>query len=247
MKNHIRILLLGVVALLAFAALSACSSGTKEATETSGTTKSTESPQASGTSATPAPATASPFPQSAKYIADTKSPDGKPMVIGIAVDGTDIAAYACNGTDDEAWFFGNQKDGKIDITSRFKDTLRAEFNGKDVVGDLTMNGVAFKFSAPAVPAPAGMYTAELNGVRASWVVRPDGSATGVQFNGGISGRDFEQAELQQLNEQQFRNSVRNKRQLQQAQQITQLANRSARSTINGTEVTPVVVDGNFRL
>ena len=244
MKTYIRILLLGVIALLALGTLSACSSGTKEATETSESTAATE---ASGTSATPAPATTSPFPQSAKYIADTKSPDGKPMVIGIAVDGTEIAAYACNGTDDEAWFFGNQKDGKIDITSRFKDTLTAEFNGKDVVGDLTMNGVAFKFSAPAVPAPAGMYTADLDGVRASWVVRPDGSATGVQFNGGISGRDFEQAELQQLNELQFRNSVRNKRQLQQAQQITLLANKSARSTINGTEVTPVIVDGNFRL
>ena len=240
MKTYIRILLMGAIALLAFGTLSACSSGTKEATETS-------SPEASGTSATPAPATASPFPQSAKYIADTKSADGKPMVIGIAVDGDKIAAYACNGTDDEAWFFGNQKDGKIDITSKFKDTLQAEFDGKDVVGDLTMNGVAFTFSAPSVPAPAGMYTADLNGVRASWVVRPDGSATGVQFNGGISGRDFEQAELQQLNELQFRNSVRNKRQLQQAQQIQLLANRSAKSTINGTEVTPVIVDGNFRL
>lgn len=244
MKTYIRILLLGVIALLAFGTLSACSSGTKEATET---TESSDSSVASGTSAAPAPATASRFPQSAKYIADTTSPDGKPMVIGIAVDGTEIAAYACNGTDDEAWFFGNQKDGKIDITSRFKDTLTAEFDGKDVVGDLTMNGVAFKFSAPAVPAPAGMYTADLNGVRASWVVRPDGSATGVQFNGGISGRDFEQAELQQLNELQFRNSVRNKRQLQQAQQITLLANRSASSTINGTQVTPVIVNGNFRL
>jgi hypothetical protein len=241
MKKHIRILLLGVTALLALGTLSACSSGTKE------TTESTEASGASATSTAPASATAAPFPQSAKYIADTKSADGKPMVIGIAVDGAKIAAYACNGTDDEAWFFGDQKDGKIDITSRFKDTLTAEFNGKDVVGDLTMNGVAFTFSAPAVPAPAGMYTADLDGVRASWVVRPDGSATGVQFNGGISGRDFEQAELQQLNEQQFRNSVRNKRQLQQAQQITLLANKSARSTINGRDVTPVIVDGDFRL
>jgi hypothetical protein len=230
MRKHIRILLLGVIVLFAVGILSACSSGTKEATETSSSS-----------------ATASPFPQSAKYIADTTSPDGKPMVIGIAVDGTKIAAYACNGTDDEAWFFGDQKDGKIDVTSKFKDTLQAEFDGKDVVGDLTMNGVAFTFTAPAVPAPAGMYTAALNGVRASWVVRPDGSATGVQFNGGISGRDFEQAELQQLNEQQFRNSVRNKRQLQQAQQITLLANKSAKSTINGTEVTPVIVNGDFRL
>jgi hypothetical protein len=236
MKKHIRILLLGVIALLAVGALPACSSST-----------STKETKASETSTSAAPATPAPFPQSAKYIADTKSPDGKPMVIGIAVDGTDIAAYACNGTDDEAWFFGDQKEGKINITSRFKDTLSAEFNGKDVVGDLTMNGVAYKFTAASVPAPAGMYTAEFEGVRASWVVRPDGSATGVQFNGGVSGRDFEQAELQQLNEQQFRTSVRNKRQLQQAQQITLLANKSAKSTINGHEVTPVIVDGNFRL
>jgi hypothetical protein len=238
MKTYLRILLMGVIALLAIGTLPACSSGTKEAKE---------STTASETSAPPAPATPAPFPQSAKYIADTKSADGKPMVIGIAVEGDQIAAYACNGTDDEAWFFGNQKDGKIDITSRFKDTLSAEFDGKDVTGDLTMNGVAFKFAAASVPAPAGMYTADLNGVRASWVVRPDGSATGVQFNGGISGRDFEQAELQQLNELQFRNSVRNKRQLQQAQQIELLANRSARSTINGQEVTPVLVTGTFRL
>jgi hypothetical protein len=236
MKKHIRILLLGVIALLAVGALPACSSST-----------STNETKASETSTSAAPATPAPFPQSAKYIADTKSPDGKPMVIGIAVDGTDIAAYACNGTDDEAWFFGDQKEGKINITSRFKDTLSAEFNGKEVVGDLTMNGVAYKFTAASVPAPAGMYTAEFEGVRASWVVRPDGSATGVQFNGGVSGRDFEQAELQQLNEQQFRTSVRNKRQLQQAQQITLLANKSAKSTINGHEVTPVIVDGNFRL
>jgi hypothetical protein len=236
MKKHIRILLLGVIAILALGALPACSSST-----------STKETKASETSTSAAPATPAPFPQSAKYIADTKSPDGKPMVIGIAVDGTQIAAYACNGTDDEAWFFGDQKEGKIDITSRFKDTLSAEFNGKDVVGDLTMNGVAYKFSAASVPAPAGMYTAEFEGVRASWVVRPDGSATGVQFNGGVSGRDFEQAELQQLNELQFRNSVRNKRQLQQAQQINLLANKSAKSTINGHEVTPVIVDGNFRL
>ena len=236
MKKHIRTLFLGVIALLALGALPACASST-----------STKETKASETSTSAAPATPAPFPQSAKYIADTKSPDGKPMVIGIAVDGTDIAAYACNGTDDEAWFFGDQKEGKINITSRFKDTLSAEFNGKDVVGDLTMNGVAYKFTAASVPAPAGMYTAEFEGVRASWVVRPDCSATGVQFNGGVSGRDFEQAELQQLNEQQFRTSVRNKRQLQQAQQITLLAKKSAKSTINGHEVTPVIVDGNFRL
>ena len=195
-----------------------------------------------------APATPAPFPQSAKYIADMKvgrrQADGHRHRRRRRPRSPRMPATAPTTKRGSS---ATRRTGKIDITSRFKDTLKAEFDGKDVVGDLTMNGVAYKFTAPPVPAPAGMYTAAFEGVRASWVVRPDGSAIGVQFNGGVSGRDFEQAELQQLNELQFRNSVRNKRQLQQAQQIAFLANKSASSTINGHQVTPVVVDGDFRL
>jgi hypothetical protein len=80
------------------------------------------------------------------------------------------------------------------------------------------------------------------------VVREDDTAIGVQFNtGSISGRDFEQAELQQLNEQQFRNGVRNKRLIQQAAQLQILQNKTAKSTINGHDVTPTLVNGSFRL
>jgi hypothetical protein len=237
MKKHLRTLIVGVSALIALGTLSACSGG-----------KTTEATNTSEAVTTPPAATATPFPQSARYVADMKAADGKTMTIGISVDGTSIAAYACNGTDDEAWFFGNQADGKIDIKSRFKDTLKAEFNGTDVGGDLMMNGVAYKFTAAPVSGAAGMYTADFEGVRASWVVREDGTAIGVQFNtGSISGRDFEQAELQQLNEQQFRNGVRNKRQLQQAAQIQILQNKSAKSTISGHDVTPTLVNGSFRL
>jgi hypothetical protein len=237
MKKHLRTLLVGVSALVALGTLSACSGGTS--------TEATSSP-------TPAPATTtapeSAFPQSARYVADMKAADGKTMTIGISVDGTDVAAYACNGTDDEAWFFGNQTDGKIDLKSRFRDTLTAQVDGTDVKGDLTMNGVAYQFTAAPVSGVAGMYTADADGVRASWVVREDGTAIGVQFNtGSISGRDFEQAELQQLNEQQFRNGVRNKRQIQQAAQIEFLQNKTIRSTINDRDVTPTLVNGTFRL
>ena len=209
MRNFLRTLLTGLIAMLALGALSACSSGT-----------STEATSASQASSTAAPTS---FPQSARYMADIKK-DGKVMAIGISVDGNDITAYACNGVDDEAWFFGNQADGKIDITSKFRDTLAASFNGSGVTGDLTMNGVSYDFTAAPVSAPAGMYTAALDGSRASWIVRPDGSVTGVQFNGGITGRDFEQAELQQLNTAQFQAQVRNKRILQQADQSVKLQN-----------------------
>ena len=95
-----------------------------------------------------------------KYIADMKTADGKPMTIGIAVDGDQIAAYACNGTDDEAWFFGNQKDGKIDITSQVpghpEGRVRRQGRGRRPDHERRR----YKFSAPPVSAPAGMYTAE---------------------------------------------------------------------------------------
>ena len=235
MKKHLRILLVGASALLALGTLSACSGANiTEATDTSEAVT------------TPPAKTAKPFPQSARYIADMKAADGKTMTIGIAVDGSSIAAYACNGTDDEAWFFGNQADGKVDITSRFRDTLHGEFDGTDVVGDLTMNGVAYKFTAAPVSGTAGIYTADFEGVRASWVVRPDGSATGVQFS-PTTGQKLEQADLQQLADDQFRAQVRNSRRLQQAQQLTKLQNGSFSSSINGRQVTPTAIAGTFRL
>jgi hypothetical protein len=233
MKKLTRTLLVGISALVTLGTLSACSGGSS--TETTATTASPT------TAASPTA-----FPQSARYVADMKAADGKTMTIGISVDGAEVAAYACNGTSDEAWFFGNQTDGKIDIKSRFRDTLVADFDGTNVTGDLTMNGVAFEFTAAPVSGQAGMYTAESDGVRASWVVRQDGSSIGVQFNTSSVG-DITQAEIQQLEDSAFRNQVRNKRQIQQAQQLTRLANGSMSSTINGRQVTPTLVTGSFRL
>jgi hypothetical protein len=227
-------MIVGVLALLALATVSACSKNSSP--EASSPVPSTQSSAA----ATPAP-----FPQSARFMADTEA-DGKKMAIGISVDGDQITAYACNGVDDEAWFFGNQAKGAIDITSKFHDTLAASFDGKDVKGALTMNGVKYDFTAAEVSAPAGMYTAALDGVRASWIVRPDGSVTGVQFNGGVSGRDFEQAQLQQLNAAQFQAQVRNKRILQQADQQVSLQNGTLVSKINGRTVTGSLVTGTTR-
>jgi hypothetical protein len=235
MKKLTRTLLVGISAFVALGTLSACSGGTSpEAT----------SPEAATT--TTAAATA--FPPSARYVADMTAADGKTMTIGISVDGAEVAAYACNGTDDEAWFFGNQADGKIDIKSRFRDTLAAELVGTNVEGDLTMNGVAYQFTAAPVTGEAGMYTAEADGVRASWVVREDGSSIGVQFNAPASAvGDITQSEIQQLQDSQFRAQVRSKRILQAAQQITRLTDGKMSSTINGKQVTPTLVNGSFRL
>ena len=77
-------------------------------------------------------------------------------------------------------------------------------------------------------------------------MRPDGSATGVQFSPS-TGQKLEQSDLQQLADDQFRSQVRNTRTLQQAAQIVKLSNASMSSTINGHQVTPTLVTGTFRL
>jgi len=225
MRKHSRSLLVGISALAAFTTLPACTN-----------------------SQTPEASAAAPFPQSARYMADMTAGDGKTMTIGISVDGAEVAAYACNGTDDEAWFFGSQTDGAVDLTSRFRDTLDAEFDGTNVTGDVVMNGTEYTFTAASVTGNAGMYTAESDGVRASWVVRPDRSAVGVQFS-GFADEDgkIDVSDLDALSDSEVRDDVRNKRKLSAAGPIEFPPGTNPRATINGVSVTPTLVTGTFRL
>ena len=240
MRTFIRILIAGIGALLTLGTLSGCSG-----TESPSASSSTGSSAASSTPA-PAPEANTPFPESAKYIADMAAAEGRTMTIGIAVDGADIAAYACNGVDDEAWFFGTQTDGQIDITGKFRDTLSASFDGTDVVGDLTMNGVSYRFSAAAVAAPAGMYTGEVNGIRATWVVRPGDTAVGVQHDTTLKPIDAS-PDPNLLTDPEFRDQIRNGRSLRPASPILSLQDGSGIADIDGQQVTLQIVNGDFRL
>lgn len=94
---------------------------------------------------------------------------------------------------------------------------------------------------------AGMYTAESDGVRASWVVRPDGTATGVQFSGFSQGdRNFDPFNLDGLSDFDVRNDVRNKRKLGPAGPI-EFPDGRPQASINGQPVSPILVTGTFRL
>jgi hypothetical protein len=230
MRKHLRILLTCVIALLALGTVTACSGGSS-------------TPASSPTSSSSAAAVQD-FPKSAHYIADIPTSDGRTMTIGVAVEGDKIAAYACDGVKDEAWFFGTQKAGSLDITSKYQDTLKASYNGSAVVGQLTMNDVNYSFTAPSVALPSAMYTAAANGVRASWVVRPDNTITGVQFK--IS-KDSDTSDLVQANEQAFRDQVRQRREARLLQPAPPLEFGTWRSTVNGVPVIATRVDGDTRL
>ncbi|MET0900859.1 MAG: hypothetical protein ABWY45_23345 [Mycobacterium sp.] len=225
MRKQIRNLMVGVGAVIALGALPACSN--------SSTTDTASSPNPTPSATTEA---ADAFPAAARYIADMPMADGGTMTLGVAVSGDKIVAYACDGSKDEAWFFGKQTDGSLDITGKFQDTLSASVEGDDVAGDLTMNGVTYAFTAPQVADPAGMYTAALGGVRASWVVRPGDTMTGVQF----TPRDDDKSVFE-LQGEEFRERVRNARELQPA---PQLSLDGLRTTINGQPVVAELVTGD---
>ena len=225
MRKQFRNLMVGVGTVIALGALPACSNST--------TTETTPSADPTTSSAA---ASAAEFPEAARYIADMPMADGGTMTLGVAVSGDKIVAYACDGSKDEAWFFGKQADGSLDITGKFRDTLSASVDGADVVGDLTMDGVTYAFTAPQVADPAGMYTAALDGVRASWVVRPGDTMTGVQF----TPRDDDKTVFE-LQGEEFRERVRNTRELQPA---PQLSLDGLRTTINGQPVEAELVTGD---
>ena len=106
--------------------------------------------------------TAAPMPPSATYIADVPENDGATMTMAVTVDGEKVVAYATNGTNDEAYFFGTQKDGQMDLMSMYGDNLKASFDGATLNGEVTMNQTDAKplnFAASSVVAPAGLYTA----------------------------------------------------------------------------------------
>lgn len=80
------------------------------------------------------------MPAMANFIADMPVNGVSTMTtMAIAVEGDKVVAYATNGTSEEAYFFGTQKGGRMDLTSAFADHLTASYDGFMVDGKLVMN------------------------------------------------------------------------------------------------------------
>jgi hypothetical protein len=190
--------------------------------------------------------TAAPMPPSATYIADVPEANGATMTMAVTVDGDNVVAYATNGTNDEAYFFGTQKDGQMDLMSMYGDNLNASFDGTTLTGAVSMNetdAAPLKFAAPSVGAPAGMYTATHDTARASWVVRPDHTMTGVMDNSAPG--DHKVTDAIMAREQEFKDRVRQMRQDRQLQPAPQMMYGTWSMNMDGSTVTAVRVTGDM--
>jgi len=172
--------------------------------------------------------------------------DGAPMTMAIAVEGDKVVAYATNGTNDEAYFFGTQKDGQMDLMSMYGDNLKASFDGKNVMGEVTMNetgSAPVKFAAASVAAPAGLYTMAHNNSRATWVVRPDHTMTGVMDNSAPG--DHKVTDAIMAHDQAFMDQVRDMRLNRQLQQAPQMTYGSWSMHMGNSTMTAVRVTGDM--
>ena len=186
------------------------------------------------------------MPEMADFIAEVKKPNGSTMTMAIAVEGENVVAYATNGTNNEAYFFGTQKDGQMELMSMYADEIKASFDGSNINGEMAMNdegATVQKFAATRVQAPAGMYTAARGNSRATWIVRPNNTTVGVMDNSAPG--DHKVTDAIAAKDQAFKDSVRQKRLDRQLQQAPQLQMDTMEADMNGSMMPVTRVTGNM--
>ncbi|MRH88232.1 hypothetical protein GFY24_12390 [Nocardia sp. SYP-A9097] len=118
------------------------------------------------------------FPAQADYVAVILA-QPRPITLSITVTGKQAVAYACDGASVETWLRGAADAGRMSLTGKDSE-LQATLKGDSLTGTLSLGEHVLDFTAPLVRAPAGIYLAQSAGGRDSWIVRPDGSVTGVR-------------------------------------------------------------------
>ena len=229
MRNHTRVLMVGAGAAVALGMLTACSSGAQDVASSPGTS-----------------GTAAPMPSSATFIADVPEANGQLLTMAVTVEGDKVVAYATDGTNDEAYFFGTQTDGEMDLMSMYGDNLKGSFDGGKLNGEVTMNepqAAPVAFAASTVAAPAGLYTAAQGNARATFVVRPDRTMTGVMDNSAPG--DHKVTDAIMARDQAFKDKVREMRLDRQMQRAPQMTYGTWSMQMNGSTVTAVRVTGDM--
>jgi hypothetical protein len=205
-----------------------------------GVTQQASTPDAMTTSSAAA------MPSSATFIADVAEENGTTMTMAVEVKNDQVVAYVTNGTSDEAYFFGTQKDGQMDLMSMYGDNLKASYDGTTVNGEVTMNKTdtaPVKFAAKPVTDPAGLYTAAHGTSRATFVVRPDHTMVGVMDNSAPG--DHKVTDAIMARDQAFKDKVRQMRLDRQLQQAPQMVHGTWSMDMGGTKVTAVRVTGDM--
>ena len=140
---------------------------------------STVSIPPSPSSPAPAATAVAKVPARANYAGEVH---GGGASVAISIHGSQAIAYVCNGSVIEAWLKGTAIGGQLTMTGKHQARLRATYNFKRSAGHVVADGIRYRFSAPAVHKPSGLYRAIaiVRGakIKAGWIVLPDGTQVG---------------------------------------------------------------------
>jgi len=107
---------------------------------------------------------------------------GSHASVAISIHGTQVIAYACNGSVVEAWLKGTAIGGQLVMTGKNGARLSARYDSRRAFGDIFADGIHYTFSVGTVHKPSGLYraTADVRGamIKAGWIVLPDGTQVG---------------------------------------------------------------------
>jgi hypothetical protein len=116
---------------------------------------------------------------------------GGAATVAIVVKNGKAVAYVCDGDRTEAWLHGAAGGKQMTLTGASGGRMSATYTSTKATGDVTAAGHHWRFSAPAVHKPSGLWrsTASVRGakVEAGWVVLADGTQVGVALVGGKPG------------------------------------------------------------
>jgi serine/threonine-protein kinase len=103
--------------------------------------------------------------------------------VAVAVHGSQVVAYVCNGSTVEAWLKGTADGGRLVMTGKNRARLSAKYSSGKLTGDVVAHGTDYSFSVPVVAKPSGLYraTAVVRGatIKAGWIVLSDGTQVGA--------------------------------------------------------------------
>ncbi|MEO3814927.1 hypothetical protein ABGB17_38525 [Sphaerisporangium sp. B11E5] len=170
----------GVMFTVALAALSV---GTTPATEP---TAASVPPPTSQPATPPAPspeptatAEADPTPKRAEYAGVAQRNGG---LVALSIKNGKAIAYFCDGRI-EAWLKGTAKDNTVTLTGKNNALITAALGGGGAEGRVQVGDASWRFAAPRVKKPSGLYRASavVRGARVvgGWIRLPDGRQVGL--------------------------------------------------------------------
>lgn len=167
---------------------------TQANTESTRTAARTPSQPSAPSSASPSSSVPPPIASSSKPPTEKRKAVFAGRVVGgkatvaISVRDGQAVAYFCDGNRTEEWMRGPASGGDLDLKGAPGGSLTGTFGRTKAAGTVTAGGQQWKFDAPLVTSPAGVYrgTVTVQGARlvAGWIVLPDGTQVGVLTSDG---------------------------------------------------------------